>query len=671
MTPLLCAASNGHLEVVQLLIREKVFDFAANKDGNNALHLAYLNGHKDIADWLIKNGMDTSAKNKDGKTPEQLASSMEQSATGRTSYTFSTPRTENVEKDDIASKLEKTEARRRMLAIAKEESEKKFKSTVSSAARVGEKPTTKLNAAPEMSKYSSDTKSLSDSREAPNEEEKLCIVKFRVKLDPTKSVYEAMVPPICPWETLLESIAKGKSTYLTPSTIQHLILSDEDDELSPPITNDKKFWKYYFTFKEHKGIIFTVHSQPLASSPPSTSHSANLKQATSPLLPAVKPAAKLTPSNGQVLLEFRLASNYARWVSLHIIIYGDWHGIVSALVAGFSLPAEQTVSHVVLVDRDGDEVSPQLNNAEKFWKHFTNYRGDIGMYFAVHLSMSLPTKHTVPEYNGTSRPSVTSAASPPTKYSSAHNSYNNSIVSGDEALDSPLRVMSSGGSRDAYPNTPVTAVHTLPEPPRRDSSTHVSAVTSHSPHPPLAPPAPALSHQGKTSSGLKSETSPKTGPPMTSKGGINLNDNITMNNQPQSTAGASTAPASLAASNGLETIAVRLESIPFPTHSVTITSECSWDYIRSAIATEIGDNMSGHWISHLTMMDADGEPLCPILNNTAKFWKYFSKYKFDEGIVFVATIDEEVREEELRLRRVEEMRKSSKKIKLKLSGPTF
>ena len=47
-----------------------------------------------------------------------------------------------------------------MLAIAKEESEKKFKSTVPSSARVGEKPTTKLNAAPEMSKYSSDTKSL-------------------------------------------------------------------------------------------------------------------------------------------------------------------------------------------------------------------------------------------------------------------------------------------------------------------------------------------------------------------------------------------------------------------------------------------------------------------------------------------------------------------------------
>eukprot|EP01042_Synura_sphagnicola_P004351 gene4351-5515_t len=72
MTPLLCAAANGHLDVVKLLIKESVFSNAVNKDGNNALHLAQLHGHGEVVKWLLANGFNANAKNKDGKTPDQL-----------------------------------------------------------------------------------------------------------------------------------------------------------------------------------------------------------------------------------------------------------------------------------------------------------------------------------------------------------------------------------------------------------------------------------------------------------------------------------------------------------------------------------------------------------------------------------------------------------------------
>ena len=67
------AATNGHVDLVQLL-----FDYGAdpnrrNYDGVTALHNAVIESHVNIAEALLDHGADTTVRDRLGNTPVDLA----------------------------------------------------------------------------------------------------------------------------------------------------------------------------------------------------------------------------------------------------------------------------------------------------------------------------------------------------------------------------------------------------------------------------------------------------------------------------------------------------------------------------------------------------------------------------------------------------------------------
>merc|ERR1712086_769382 len=73
-TPLMKAASNGRLVVVQKLVGSKVDLDAVDSDGNTAMHMAAASSFTMIVELLIKTGAKTDKDNKMGKKPLDLAS---------------------------------------------------------------------------------------------------------------------------------------------------------------------------------------------------------------------------------------------------------------------------------------------------------------------------------------------------------------------------------------------------------------------------------------------------------------------------------------------------------------------------------------------------------------------------------------------------------------------
>ena len=72
-TPLILAAQEGHLKVVELLVSNKAdINFTTN-DGGTALHMASQEGHLDLCRYLKSEGCDITIKSKYGTTALDVA----------------------------------------------------------------------------------------------------------------------------------------------------------------------------------------------------------------------------------------------------------------------------------------------------------------------------------------------------------------------------------------------------------------------------------------------------------------------------------------------------------------------------------------------------------------------------------------------------------------------
>eukprot|EP00871_Galdieria_phlegrea_P005210 jgi/Galph1/5690/GphlegSOOS_G4405.1 len=67
------AAANGHLAIVEFLIKQQVNVNAKNDSGNTPLHWAAWLGQLQVVEYLIKHGADVSLKNEFERTPLEEA----------------------------------------------------------------------------------------------------------------------------------------------------------------------------------------------------------------------------------------------------------------------------------------------------------------------------------------------------------------------------------------------------------------------------------------------------------------------------------------------------------------------------------------------------------------------------------------------------------------------
>lgn len=75
-TPLMVASFNGFDLTVLCLLQRGASVNAMNKDGNTALHLAYLKNHTSTAGVLISFGANEEIRNENNQTPVELCESV-------------------------------------------------------------------------------------------------------------------------------------------------------------------------------------------------------------------------------------------------------------------------------------------------------------------------------------------------------------------------------------------------------------------------------------------------------------------------------------------------------------------------------------------------------------------------------------------------------------------
>eukprot|EP01041_Mallomonas_annulata_P000701 gene701-1342_t len=689
MTPLLCACANGHLPIVQLLISEKVFDFATNKDGNSALHLAYLGGHAALAEWLIQYGMDAEAKNKEGKTPVELLGQSRASAGNTSSNTSRTRRDETFTGDSLASpqsfdmdsieskrpevaskaisseKQEKAEARRRALAQARAETEEKLRvlsnpststsipspknsqsaiispgKTSSAFSKNDDQMDTKTSSPPSVSVQAPITQkitSTSTSGNASSSKEKQdnngpVPVRFRIALDTTKKVFSVYIPMTSSWEIILEAIST-ESKLVRPDMIRHLLLYDkDDDELSPFITTGSKFWRYAESFRSDIGMVFVVYSNEIID------------------------LNKDKEKNSTKMIRARLASDLNQRTAVSISNDCTWEVIVQELSSGLGLGSSAVIRHLVLIDSDGDELSPPLQNGSKFWKYGSKYYPDQGMYFVVYVDNiekepikdknheKIKEKDDNTNKNKSKKTSSTGASSS----SSSSNSNDTGIIyarmSYDSALDARVHVVVNS-SWDEIKNAIATAIASV-------SASWISHIVM------VDEEGDVLCHEINSEAKFwKYYSKFKQDDDVIYI--IHVDENRREKDIQQYKLEITRAASKL--------FKVKLYSISTTaSYDVYLLPDCSWEIVTDAIATSTG-SINSDWISHLILMDADGDILSPSIDNTSKFWKIGSKYKADDNAAFVVHIDENKKAESLRLKAIEEARAASKHITARLA----
>ena len=140
-----------------------------------------------------------------------------------------------------------------------------------------------------------------------------------------------------------------------------------------------------------------LHSSPVGeqfkTAPSRSLESERLRSAESVLTNALIPPPPSNTINGPVVtrslisliaIRCKLQWDPDRVGVVQIEASSPWSEIALEVWKHFKLDNDDGVlSHLILVDGDGDEISPGLKEQEKFWKHFKNYRGDQGMYFLV------------------------------------------------------------------------------------------------------------------------------------------------------------------------------------------------------------------------------------------------------------------------------------------------
>ena len=468
MTPLLSAAAGGHSDIVQLLIAEKALIFAANNEGNTALHFAYQSGHWPLAKWLVQIGMDEEVKNKKNQRPidlyvppeqqmnniihSQHEAQVEVEAAGidvelPNGVSESTPN-QNLNLDS-GHDTEDADIRRRggaadmnshnnnnginkgtnsVLYNASEdtnlshavqrESDSISHETLVLRENSSEGAPTSSSQATEKDVLGRSWKTApaaANHKSSSNDREMISLY-MRKGSDPRGRLYEIPVPQQCEWSEITTRICETMQ-FTIPI---HLVMRDGDgDDLSPPLSDAKKFWKFLSKLEVANGRYFSVHKsektadhshrsvtaelQPnnvkVNDTPASVSKAQDVplpqpNKAAAQVSPAAVPSSNRRASQLFKALKIKVSPDLVKDYALLVQSNCAWVELLDKVAHAASIDVS-SIQYMVRWDKNNhshrrDPIADALNavmDADVFWSIYNEYSsGEEVPIFVVYLN---------------------------------------------------------------------------------------------------------------------------------------------------------------------------------------------------------------------------------------------------------------------------------------------
>mmetsp|Transcript_4085 Transcript_4085/g.6939 ORF Transcript_4085/g.6939 Transcript_4085/m.6939 type:complete len:2139 (-) Transcript_4085:201-6617(-) len=188
---------------------------------------------------------------------------------------------------------------------------------------------------------------------------------FTVSMNPDMlEVYNVWVPFNCSWDELTEAIQNKVKINSNKSVLKMVLVENTGDILSPDVVTASKFFKIFQNFEAGNSTFVLTIDEELEAK----------LQAAKDLAAFRAAALRLTFVNNKTKEE-----NF-----VYLTRSFDWDEILNAIVLEFPDLSRNWISHIIMLDSDGDEISPPISNEEKFWK-FTRtasmHNGDVFVFY--------------------------------------------------------------------------------------------------------------------------------------------------------------------------------------------------------------------------------------------------------------------------------------------------
>ena len=293
-----------------------------------------------------------------------------------------------------------------------------------------------------------------------------------------------------------------------------------------------------------------------------------------------------------------------RKVELMLLADCDWEVLCSSVLASFGFSSKShRVLHFVMVDSDGDVLSPNLSVSSKFWKFYSKYRIEDSMLFMVYFDKS---PMTLVE---SSHPPQPPNAPLHTQQASGNASVNTNDTSNQSANSS----YNDSQPTTSYKKSSVTSI-------MNDEEEALLVISSLDRSDSNKKSANDSNYINTALSGAASATGSK----MESNSNNNKSNNDSNQNEKEK--------------GVIKGIKVRLGKSQH-TFNIHIPVNCPWDEILCAI-TAGAPLLKKDWIQALILVDSEGDELSPALRSGSKFWKIGVKFRPETDMVFKVVIDE-------------------------------
>lgn len=181
------------------------------------------------------------------------------------------------------------------------------------------------------------------------------VLDFSDDLRAERDVVEVLVPSECGWEELCECIAATFAT-IDPVAIKYFILIDtEGDELSMVIDSGPKFWKICDSYNLSDGsFTFILYVDAI--------------RVREYLAQVARKRFEASAASFRVFVQ---KEDNSKGPEVDVFVNPDstWGEITNAVLEALDLVMKGIdLKCMVLVDMDGDALSPALSNETKFWK---------------------------------------------------------------------------------------------------------------------------------------------------------------------------------------------------------------------------------------------------------------------------------------------------------------